>query len=283
MGYAYAAKASAVTPPTTPTDWPTSWPFPTNPGTTYPPIIAWPPGWPIDDDSNDDGASDYTISVDIPATVSVGGSVALVATILDGGIDTADLNLHLVAVRATLNGATLQLKNSSGDSYTDVIWFQVSNYSGSSYGISSNIYLNTSSGDAGGTVSVSAEVYSVSPTFSGSDTSSVVNPELLVAVGSSGTNRVMTSNNGTSWTARTAAEQNLWSGVDWSPALGLYCAVSLDGTHRVMTSPDGINWTARTAAEQNAWSAIKMVSIACDLLCYLTRWHTPRNDFSRWY
>ena len=54
------------------------------------------------------------------------------------------------------------------------------------------------------------------------------------------------------WTARAATEANSWSGVTWSPELGLFAAVSFTGTNRVMTSPDGITWTARSAAEANS-------------------------------
>jgi hypothetical protein len=75
-----------------------------------------------------------------------------------------------------------------------------------------------------------------------------------VAVSVDGTNRVMTSPDGITWTARTATQANSWYSVTYGN--GLFVAVSYDGTNRVMTSPDGITWTARTAAEANAWSSV---------------------------
>ena len=77
---------------------------------------------------------------------------------------------------------------------------------------------------------------------------------LFVAVASSGTNRVMTSVDGISWTVRTAAELNLWLDVTYGN--GLFVAVAFGGTNRVMTSPDGITWTAQAAAEANNWRSV---------------------------
>jgi len=79
---------------------------------------------------------------------------------------------------------------------------------------------------------------------------------LFCAVADSGTNRVMTSPDGTTWTARAASEANSWYLVCWSPELSLFCAVSFDGTNRVMTSPDGTTWTARAASEANSWLSV---------------------------
>jgi hypothetical protein len=79
---------------------------------------------------------------------------------------------------------------------------------------------------------------------------------LFAAVAFASADRVMTSPDGITWTARTAAEANGWRGIAWSPSLGLFAAVSTDGVNRVMTSPDGITWTARAAAEANSWRGI---------------------------
>jgi hypothetical protein len=70
---------------------------------------------------------------------------------------------------------------------------------------------------------------------------------LFAAVSSDGTNRVMTSPDGITWTARAAAEADYWGGVAWSAEMGLFAAVAQSGGNRVMTSPDGITWTARGA------------------------------------
>ncbi len=80
---------------------------------------------------------------------------------------------------------------------------------------------------------------------------------LFVAVGATGTgNRVMTSPDGITWTARTSTADNLWSSVTYGN--GVFVAVSSDaaGGSQVMTSPDGIAWTARTAAAANAWRSV---------------------------
>ncbi len=57
---------------------------------------------------------------------------------------------------------------------------------------------------------------------------------LWVAVAVSGTNRVMTSPDGITWTARAAAEANGWASVAYGD--GLWVAVANFGTNRVMTS-----------------------------------------------
>lgn len=71
-----------------------------------------------------------------------------------------------------------------------------------------------------------------------------------------GNNSVYTSPTGVTWTSRTPAQANFWTGVTWSPELSLFVAVSVTGTSRVMTSPDGITWTSRTAAAANSWNAV---------------------------
>ena len=85
-------------------------------------------------------------------------------------------------------------------------------------------------------------------------------PELsiFVAVAYTGTNMVMTSPDGITWTARSASENSYWMSVCWSPELSIFVAVanSGTGTNRVMTSPDGITWTTRSAAEANAWYSV---------------------------
>lgn len=69
---------------------------------------------------------------------------------------------------------------------------------------------------------------------------------LLVVVG---TNDVMTSTDGVTWTSRTDPGAG-WECVAWSPDLGIFCALSrssLDVTN-VMTSTDGITWNGAAAS-----------------------------------
>jgi hypothetical protein len=79
---------------------------------------------------------------------------------------------------------------------------------------------------------------------------------LFVAVSANGTNRVMTSPDGITWTARVAAEANQWQSVTYGN--GVFVAVSDNGTNRVMTSSDGITWTARAASgtADNSWRSV---------------------------
>ena len=86
-------------------------------------------------------------------------------------------------------------------------------------------------------------------------TSVVYANNLFVAVSKTGTNRVMTSVDGTNWIARTAAQANSWSSIAYGA--GKFVAVSSDGTNRVMTSTDGTtNWSTANAAEANQWSYV---------------------------
>jgi hypothetical protein len=79
---------------------------------------------------------------------------------------------------------------------------------------------------------------------------------LFVAVADTGTNRVMTSPDGITWTARTAAAVNSWSSVTYGNGQFVAVASSAGGTDRVMTSPDGITWTIQTAAAANSWKSV---------------------------
>jgi hypothetical protein len=84
-------------------------------------------------------------------------------------------------------------------------------------------------------------------------------------VSSDGTNQVMTSPDGITWTARNATQANLWNDVIYGN--GQFVAVSGNGTNQVMTSPDGINWTARNAAGVAQWFSLaygggKFVAVA---------------------
>ena len=75
-----------------------------------------------------------------------------------------------------------------------------------------------------------------------------------MAVAGSGTNRVMTSPDGITWTARTAAEANTWRSVTYGNEQ--FIAVSEDGTNRVMTSPDGVTWTPQAALGDSKWMGV---------------------------
>ena len=72
--------------------------------------------------------------------------------------------------------------------------------------------------------------------------------------GTGGTDRVMTSPDGITWTTRTTPS-NAWYSVTYGN--GLFVAVAATGTgDRVMTSTDGINWTSRSSAADSGWNSV---------------------------
>lgn len=77
---------------------------------------------------------------------------------------------------------------------------------------------------------------------------------LFVAISQSGVgNRVMTSPDGITWTARVSAADNTWNKICFSPSLNLFVAVAQSG---IMTSPDGIVWTTRVDPDIAQWRDI---------------------------
>lgn len=78
---------------------------------------------------------------------------------------------------------------------------------------------------------------------------------IFVAVGYSGTNRIMTSPDGINWTGRLAPASNQWNAVCYGN--GLFVATAITGTgNRIMTSPDGINWSLHNASSDNQWYGV---------------------------
>jgi hypothetical protein len=77
-------------------------------------------------------------------------------------------------------------------------------------------------------------------------------PGLFCAVGGNGSNMVMTSPDGITWTNRTSASSsgNIgWMSVCWAPGISKFCALAFGGgTSPIMTSPDGVTWTAQTTS-----------------------------------
>ena len=72
----------------------------------------------------------------------------------------------------------------------------------------------------------------------------------FVSVAAGGTNRVMNSTDGVTWTeipqATSGAPANGWRAVCWAKEANIFVAVANSGTNRVMTSQDGITWTERS-------------------------------------
>ena len=175
MSYAYTAVEAAATTQTLPDGWLDGWTFPTTAWYTMDIDIDWsaagtgyafPPGWPID-------GSAYTLTVTIPATVTVGGTVAVEARVLKSAADTDELNCHLIGVMFVCDGAIVQCKATSGGSWADSIVVQVSNYEGAKYGIYQAIYVNTDAGMDTKTLECYAAVVTVDPQVEGDDTGTI--------------------------------------------------------------------------------------------------------------
>ena len=115
MAGAYVAKPEAVPdPPDVPDGWDFDWPFPG----------AFPPGY----------EPDYSIDLEAPASVSIGNSMSLTATLRDHDTyaTTEPDSVCLQQWTATIDGETVQLKVGEGDyaeSY-DAVYVAVGEYWG---------------------------------------------------------------------------------------------------------------------------------------------------------
>lgn len=69
----------------------------------------------------------------------------------------------------------------------------------------------------------------------------------------SGTNDLMTSENGETWTTGTSPSSNTWTSIAYGA--GKFVAVSNTGTGRIISSTDAINWTAISNFE-NIWFSV---------------------------
>ena len=70
-----------------------------------------------------------------------------------------------------------------------------------------------------------------------------------------GTDQVMTSSDGVTWTQRLAGDWNTWAAVTFGNGMFVAVGNSAEAVTPVMTSPDGITWTPRSA-ELNPWSSV---------------------------
>lgn len=76
---------------------------------------------------------------------------------------------------------------------------------------------------------------------------------LFVAVAS---NRVMTSPDGSKWTAYATGKDRVWSSVTYGNGRFVEVGHKFGGSDQLMTSHDGFNWTARTATENGFWTSV---------------------------
>ena len=82
--------------------------------------------------------------------------------------------------------------------------------------------------------------------------------KLFVAVAFNGTNRLMISNNGTTWNVITLGSEldSVWKSVCWSKELGLFVVVAESGTNRIMTSNNGTTWRAVFIPDLQNWQSV---------------------------
>lgn len=165
MSYVYTAKAPVIPVPPEPEDWP-DWEFPDIDELPDDPDIAWPPGWPL-------SSNGYSIALTFPATVLDETNALIVVDTLLSGIDTDDLNNHLIGITAKKSdGSSIQLRKSASSSWRNTLWYKVSNYSGSKYGVSENIQLKLTM-DPGTNFTVYSHMTSVDPELTDNAASSV--------------------------------------------------------------------------------------------------------------
>ena len=76
----------------------------------------------------------------------------------------------------------------------------------------------------------------------------------FVAVALDGTNQVMHSVDGETWSSSNAAETNRWQSITYGN--GRFLAVSRTGVKRVMYSDNGANWSSVETTELNSWHSV---------------------------
>jgi hypothetical protein len=79
---------------------------------------------------------------------------------------------------------------------------------------------------------------------------------IFVAVAREGTNRVMTSITGYSWSLIPVSTPSTWSSICWSKELGIFVAVATSGSFNVMTSNNGIDWRAISSGIDSSWNSV---------------------------
>lgn len=156
MGLVYSKKAAAAANPCAngPSGWDSFWAFPGPP---------WAPGWPIPAPTGT--GTGYAVVVTVPANITIGGTFTVTGTITNNGADDSVLQCHNMVITAYLNGVAV---NVSTDNATWVTYLQkqVTNYTGSSYGISQAMYVQ--GGSSGDVLTIQICINSVTANLCGS-------------------------------------------------------------------------------------------------------------------
>ena len=136
MGFAVVAKAATATSQTAPSSYPDRWTWDTS--DTH--FLAWPPGWPETAAEAYVGEITGSSEVDWNSEATpVTNTYSVVFKLFDAdGVTPADaLDYHRIELSAVdTDGNTVQVKKTTGGTFTDVLYYQVSNYLAADYGFS---------------------------------------------------------------------------------------------------------------------------------------------------
>ena len=117
------------------------------------------------------------------------------------------------------------------------------------------VYNNNGTFELGVGTLADASITSGSGTFTITFANPVATSASVFKVTLQSSAHTASASTGITWTSRTPAADNQWSGVTYGN--GTFVAVAASGTgNRVMTSPDGITWTSRTSAADNLWYGV---------------------------
>ena len=117
------------------------------------------------------------------------------------------------------------------------------------------VYNNNGTFELGVGTLADASITSGSGTFTITFANPVATSASVFKVTLQSSAHTASASTGITWTSRTPAADNQWSGVTYGN--GTFVAVANSGTgNRVMTSPDGITWTSRTSAADTLWYGV---------------------------
>jgi hypothetical protein len=205
-------------------------------------------------------------TLDVNGTIQASNDIFISANILTSGnmIEGTAGNSTLISTRVLNN----RLRTSRFNAISSVSSWQTrpsgSNNAWRSIVWSSNlnIFVAVASGGSNGFVMTSSNGvnWTTRTTVTTHQWYSVAwSPELgiFAAVSDIGTNQVMTSPDGITWTLQTTPS-NGWISITWSAELSIFVAVAYgSGTgNRVMTSSNGTTWVSRTSAVNNSWRSV---------------------------
>jgi len=102
--------------------------------------------------------------------------------------------------------------------------------------------------------SIDGKTWTTYSGFANEWTSVTYGANKFVAVARSGAHHVMTSPDGITWTSINSAPGGEWASITFGD--NIFVAVANGGTNRIMTSTDGTNWSLKVAPANNAWQSV---------------------------